>query len=123
MIHLYPGVASGGLKREGQLWERFVWTSGGKLELSKCLHYMLFYTFDPDGTPRMESVSNMGDDLVALTTSGQEPIRSAKSNTAIAPKPTGLQACGQLPMGPPEPNLKKDSPTANDSQLASAKLQ
>jgi hypothetical protein len=31
--------------------------------------------FDPDGTPCMESASNMKDDLVALT-SGQEPIPS-----------------------------------------------
>ena len=42
---------------------------------AKCLYYILFYIFDPDGTPRMESVTNMGGDLVSLT-SGQEPIPS-----------------------------------------------
>jgi hypothetical protein len=65
-------IASG-LEREGQSWERLLWTTGGKLELSKCLYYILFYKFEPDGTPRMESVTNMGDDLVSLT-SGQAPI-------------------------------------------------
>ena len=47
----------------------------GEIKLSKCLYYILFYIFDPDGTPHMESVTNMGDDLVSLT-SGKEPILS-----------------------------------------------
>ena len=65
------------LEREGQTWEWLLWTTGGKLELSKCLYYILFYIFDPDGTPHhMESVTNMGDDLVSLT-SGIEPILSS----------------------------------------------
>ena len=64
-----------GLDREGQSWEQLLWTTGSKLELSNCLYYILFYIFDPDGTPRMESVTNMGDVLVSLT-SGQEPIPS-----------------------------------------------
>jgi hypothetical protein len=70
----FNDIASG-LEREGQSWERLLWTTGGKLELTKCLYYILIYKFEPDGTPRMESVTNMGDDLVALT-SGQEPIPS-----------------------------------------------
>ena len=62
------------LEREGRTWERLLWTTGSKLELSKgCLYYILYYIFDPDGTPHMESVTNMGDDLVSLT-SGIEPI-------------------------------------------------
>ena len=59
-------IASG-LEREGQTWERLLWTIGGKLELSKCLYYILYYIFNPDGTPHMESVTNMGDGLVSLT--------------------------------------------------------
>jgi hypothetical protein len=60
-----------GLERDGQSWERLLWTTGGKLELPKCLYYILYYVFDPDGTPRMESVTNMGNNLLSLT-SGQE---------------------------------------------------
>ena len=57
-------IASG-LEREGQTWERPLWTTGGKLEFSKCLYYILFYIFDPDGTSSMESVTNMGDNLLS----------------------------------------------------------
>jgi hypothetical protein len=66
--------SASGLEREGQLWERRLWTTGGKLEFSKCLYYILFSIFEPDGTPRMESVTNMGDDLVSLTSGGQALI-------------------------------------------------
>jgi hypothetical protein len=52
------------LERDGQTWERLLWTTGGKLELPKCLCYILSYIFDPDGTPRMESVTNMGPKLL-----------------------------------------------------------
>jgi hypothetical protein len=49
-----------GLEKEGQTWERLLWTTGGKLELSKCLYYLLFYTFDDDGTsePRPRPVES-----------------------------------------------------------------
>ena len=89
-------IASG-LEREGQSWERFLWTTGGKLELSKCLYYILYYLFEPDGTPRLESASNMGDDLVSLT-SGLEPIPNniehrdcskAHRTLGMWPAPTG----------------------------------
>lgn len=38
-----------GLSRDGQSWERMLWTTGGKLELPKYLCCILFYVFDPDG--------------------------------------------------------------------------
>ena len=63
-----------GLKREGQSWERQLWTTGGKLELSKFLRCILLRVFDPDGAPRMESASHKaGNDLVSLA-SGKQPI-------------------------------------------------
>ena len=61
---------------------------GGKLKLSKCLYYILFYIFDPDGTPRMESITNMGNNLIYLT-SGQKLIHS-NSSTMTVTKHTGL---------------------------------
>ena len=48
---------------------------GGKLKLSKCLYYILYYIFDPHGTPHMELITNMGDDLESLM-SGLERISS-----------------------------------------------
>ena len=51
--------------------------SGQRVEKSNsqnaCTTY--FNILDPDGTPQMKSVTNMGDDLVSLT-SGKEPIPS-----------------------------------------------
>jgi hypothetical protein len=64
-----------GLEKEGQSWERFLWTTGGKLVLSKCLYYVLFYKFDPDGAPRMETATNMESDHVCLT-SGTSATRN-----------------------------------------------
>jgi hypothetical protein len=71
---LVDDIASG-LKQEGQSWEQLLWTAGGKLEHFKCLCCVLCCLFRPDGTPHMESVSNMGDDPASLT-SGLEPTPS-----------------------------------------------
>jgi hypothetical protein len=68
-------IIKGLLESEGQSWERFLWTTGGKLELSKCLYYILFYKFNPDGTPRMEKATTMESDHVCLT-SGISPTRN-----------------------------------------------
>jgi hypothetical protein len=75
-----------GLEGEGQTWERQLWTTGGKLELSKCLYYLLIYKFAPNGTP-MEAATNMEQDNVALT-SGTFPIRNPIDHPGITLKPT-----------------------------------
>ena len=112
--------AASGLEREGQSWEQLLWTTGGKLELSKCLLCILFCIFESDGT----CVSNaLGDDLVALSASAGKNRLPAKSKTVTpAPKPTGLLACGRLPIDRAQPNLKKVSPTMTDFPLTSTKL-
>ena len=77
LVVLVQDIASG-LEREEEDNHRndcFVWTTGGKLELSKCLHCILFCIFEPNGAPRVESASNAGNDLVAITL-GQELISS-----------------------------------------------
>jgi hypothetical protein len=64
-----------GLEQEGQTRERLLWTTGGKLELSKCLYCLLIYKFAPDGTPHLEAATNMEQDHVALTPE-TSPIRN-----------------------------------------------
>jgi hypothetical protein len=64
-----------GLQREGQMWERLLWTTGGKPELSKCLYYLLLYDFAPDGTPHMRSATNMEEEHLNLT-SGDTPTQN-----------------------------------------------
>jgi hypothetical protein len=79
-------IASG-LERDGQSWERLPWTTGGKLELPKCLCCILHYVFDPDGSPRKDSVTNMRQKLLALT-SGQEAIPTHRT-LGMWPTPDG----------------------------------
>jgi hypothetical protein len=88
-----------GLEREGQTWERLLWTTGGKLELSKCLYYLMIYKFSPDGTPHLQEAAQMEQDHVALT-SGVSPVRNnidhrdnseAHRTLGIWPTPAGNQ--------------------------------
>jgi hypothetical protein len=37
------------LTHDAQTWERLLWTSGGLLNLTKCLYYVTFWTFDREG--------------------------------------------------------------------------
>jgi hypothetical protein len=36
-----------------QCWERILWSTGGKLELTKCFYYILHWVFDEKGRPRL----------------------------------------------------------------------
>jgi hypothetical protein len=38
------------LRHDAQTWERSLWTSGGLLNLSKCLYYIAIWRFNPDET-------------------------------------------------------------------------
>jgi hypothetical protein len=72
-----------GVERDGQSWEQALWTTGGKLELPKFLYHILYDVFDPDGSPRMDLVANMGQKLSALT-SGHKKRFPSICNTASA---------------------------------------
>jgi hypothetical protein len=37
------------LQQDSQTWERLLWTSGGLLNLTKCLYYVFAWTFDVEG--------------------------------------------------------------------------
>jgi hypothetical protein len=40
-------------------WERLLWTSGGLLNLSKCLYYVVSWTFDSEGRASMTPASDI----------------------------------------------------------------
>jgi hypothetical protein len=46
------------LRHDAQMWERLLWTSGSPLNLTKCLYYVTFWTFNVEGwgslTPKDE---------------------------------------------------------------------
>jgi hypothetical protein len=59
-----------GLKRDAQIWERLIWTSGGLLELTKCRFYMVHWKCIPDGRGQLLSKAEL-DTLMLLFTEGQ----------------------------------------------------
>jgi hypothetical protein len=88
-----------GLEKEGQTWERLLWSTGGKLELTKCLYYILHYRFAPDGTPTMEEATNMENTHLSLTSGicpQKNPINhrdcsQAHRTLGVWPTPQGTQ--------------------------------
>jgi hypothetical protein len=103
-----------GLEKEGQTWEHYCGTTGGKLELSKCLYYLLFYTFDDDGTlhgkANMEGTSNL--------TSGLSPVQNPIDHR------DNSQAHRTLGIWPTPAHSKQyveALPRANDSRVDASK--
>ena len=43
------------VQSDAQLWNDLLHVSGGKLELNKCSYHPLSFSFDPDGTPRVNA--------------------------------------------------------------------
>jgi hypothetical protein len=60
------------LRHNAQTWERSLWTSGGLLNLSKCLYYIAHWQFNSEGAASLTSASALTPPL-ALT-SGPSPI-------------------------------------------------
>lgn len=46
------------MTKDAQLWHNLLWTSGGKLELSKCGYHLFDYEFDKDGLSQMQFTPN-----------------------------------------------------------------
>jgi hypothetical protein len=59
------------LAHDAQTWERLLWTSGGLLNLTKCLYYVSFWTFDLEGRG---SLTPQADLPQLLLTNGNSDI-------------------------------------------------
>jgi hypothetical protein len=57
-------------RHDSQTWERFLWTSGGLLSLTKCAYYILAWTFDTEGIPNTTPKQNIPS---LRLTSGRQP--------------------------------------------------
>jgi hypothetical protein len=57
-------------RHDSQTWERFLWTSGGLLNLTKCAYYILAWTFDTEGIPNTTPKQNIPS---LRLTSGRKP--------------------------------------------------
>jgi hypothetical protein len=64
------------LQHDSQTWERLLlWTSGGLLNLSKCLYYILTWSFDSEGRATMVPADDIHPSL--RLTSGDDPTNAA----------------------------------------------
>jgi hypothetical protein len=63
------------LQQDSQTWERLHWTSGGLLNLSKWLYYILAWCFDSEGRATMVPATDIHPSL--RLTSGNDPNRAA----------------------------------------------
>jgi hypothetical protein len=72
-IHQPPDVANivTMLQQDSQTWERLLWTSGGLLNLSKCLYYVVAWKFDSEGRATMLPAAEIHPPL--KLTSGDDP--------------------------------------------------
>jgi hypothetical protein len=59
------------LQHDAQRWERLLWSSGGLLNLLKCLYYTMSWRFDVEGRPFLKSMDAIVPSL--LLTSGADP--------------------------------------------------
>jgi hypothetical protein len=88
-----------GLQTEAQTWERLLYSTGGQLELSKCLYYLMVSDFKPDGTPTLRKAADMGNDLIQLTTGNSttktiiehRDCSTAHRTLGLYPAPNGCQ--------------------------------
>jgi hypothetical protein len=56
-----------GLHNDAQIWERLLWTSGGKLALDKCQFYIVYWKFDVDGAGTLMSKACLEAPTLLLT--------------------------------------------------------
>jgi hypothetical protein len=88
-----------GLKTKAQTWERLLYSTGGQLELPKCLHYLMMFNFQPDGTPTLRPATDMGTDLIRMTTGASltsteiehRDCSKAHRTVGLHPAPNGCQ--------------------------------
>jgi hypothetical protein len=67
-----------GLKKDAQIWEHLLWTSGGLLELSKCRFYIIYWKFANDGSGTMMSTTELDTPSLLLTEGKTHMLQEVK---------------------------------------------
>jgi hypothetical protein len=67
-----------GLQRDSQVWERLLWTSGGRLELSKCRFYIIYWKFNDNGTGQMMTKAELQTPSLLLTEGATGNVQEVK---------------------------------------------
>ena len=64
------------LQHDAQVWERLLWATGGLLKLPKCLFYLIHWTFNAEGVPRMMKTAELPP--LRLTSGNNQEAREIK---------------------------------------------
>ncbi|KAL7572600.1 hypothetical protein ACA910_010358 [Epithemia clementina (nom. ined.)] len=57
-----------------QWWENLLWSSGGRLELPKCLYYIIHWHFDATGTPQLATKAQLATSILIMdSATGTQP--------------------------------------------------
>ena len=62
------------LQDAAQWWEKILFVSGSKLELSKCFVQVLHWSFDEKGSPCLVSLSKLPYKVILQSSETKEPV-------------------------------------------------
>jgi hypothetical protein len=75
-----------------QWWEELLYTTGGKLELTKCFYYQLIWEFDTDGDATLQEPQS---NIILTDSETQQQIPIDMKSCSEAHKTLGVMACPQ----------------------------
>jgi hypothetical protein len=78
------------LQTDAQHWEKLLFTSGGKLELTKCFFYMLYWKFDEDGMPTLTPKAEIPHKLMLYQGNETEQTEIEQKDCSEAHKTLGV---------------------------------
>jgi hypothetical protein len=78
------------LQTDAQHWEKLLFTSGGKLELTKCFFYLLYWKFNDDGMPTLTSKTEISHKCMLYQGNETEPTEIEQKDCSEAHKTLGV---------------------------------
>jgi hypothetical protein len=104
------------LQIDAQHREKLLFTSGRKLELSKCIFYITHWEFTEDGLPQLTPKSDIPHKFLTHQENDTEPTEIVQNNcnkytipplVLLSPHPWSA-ICPRLPLGSHSPPFKTD---------------
>jgi hypothetical protein len=78
------------LQIDAQHWEKLLFTSGGKLELTKCFFYIMYWQFSEDGLPQLTNKVQLPHKLLLKQGNDTEPTEIDQKDCPEAHKTLGV---------------------------------
>ena len=82
------------LQETSQWWEQLLYSTGGQLELSKCLYYVLSWQFDDEGRPTLRTKEEIPGTQISVQSSAGTGSQQVKHvDCTMAHKTLGVMEC------------------------------